>query len=470
FCEFFLVDDLPGHGINHLVVNNDIGRVSHGHLLTDQAGPSHTIIQTVPRRQALSVLMVIVGGMSAKLSRKTATSKKHRLDAARRQARVAYLADHRAAPTGRFWHGGRPGLAPGTILMSRNEADHAGADMGFYEAQPGYEENFTHADRVYFSSDRAFARAYAGLIQQREERTGVICRQGDLYEVEPVGEIEKDPDFSGGVSWCAPQARIVAVAEVDVRMSAYDVTERLGPRSYWLDGSPVYTADGRYLPSPEQLASAGTLAALAAESLIPWTPVEFINAFLRGRPTGDRPSPAQFPDVMVGAAEPVPVMQRQRARAKALFHDGVEFTQGADASARRINELLRSAGDAVVRGDDSRTVITAAHPQAGIIGAALVTSARLGEQYAMFIDAVAVAPEWQRRGIGSTLLLSAGSLFPAPVSYSGGHCDPSVAGFFAHIGFTVLRPGGGLIVPLDDRPRVHPVCADHCAFYRQGPV
>ena len=48
FCEFLLIDDLPGHGINHLVVNNDSGRVSHGHLLSDQAGPSHTIIQTVP--------------------------------------------------------------------------------------------------------------------------------------------------------------------------------------------------------------------------------------------------------------------------------------------------------------------------------------------------------------------------------------------------------------------------------------
>ncbi|WP_336874426.1 hypothetical protein, partial [Rhodococcus qingshengii] len=35
------------HGINHLVVQQ-FGRVSHGHLLSDQAGPSHTVIQTVP--------------------------------------------------------------------------------------------------------------------------------------------------------------------------------------------------------------------------------------------------------------------------------------------------------------------------------------------------------------------------------------------------------------------------------------
>lgn len=31
----FLIDDLPGHGINHLVVKDDIGRLSHGHLFSD---------------------------------------------------------------------------------------------------------------------------------------------------------------------------------------------------------------------------------------------------------------------------------------------------------------------------------------------------------------------------------------------------------------------------------------------------
>ena len=47
-CDFPLNDDLPGHGINHHVINNNTGRVSHGHLLSDRARPSHTTIQTVP--------------------------------------------------------------------------------------------------------------------------------------------------------------------------------------------------------------------------------------------------------------------------------------------------------------------------------------------------------------------------------------------------------------------------------------
>lgn len=47
-CDFPLNDDPPGHGINHLLVNNNNGRVSHDHLLSNQARPSHATIQTVP--------------------------------------------------------------------------------------------------------------------------------------------------------------------------------------------------------------------------------------------------------------------------------------------------------------------------------------------------------------------------------------------------------------------------------------
>lgn len=46
-CNFPLINDLPDHGINHHV-NNNTGRISHDHLLPDQARPSHTTIQTVP--------------------------------------------------------------------------------------------------------------------------------------------------------------------------------------------------------------------------------------------------------------------------------------------------------------------------------------------------------------------------------------------------------------------------------------
>jgi len=141
------------------------------------------------------------------------------------------------------------------------------------------------------------------------------------------GEVEKDPDFEGNVSWCAPRARIVAVEESNVRLNAYEITERIGPHTCWLDGSPVYTAEGHYLPSPEQLAVGQPHPLFAA--LHPWTPVEFINSWIAEQPSGDRPSPAEFPGVLIGATEAAPVLMKYVARATALMARGVEFSTHA---------------------------------------------------------------------------------------------------------------------------------------------
>lgn len=45
--EVLLINDLSCHGIDHRMQLN-LGRVRHGHLLSDQAEPSHTVIETVP--------------------------------------------------------------------------------------------------------------------------------------------------------------------------------------------------------------------------------------------------------------------------------------------------------------------------------------------------------------------------------------------------------------------------------------
>ena len=149
-------------------------------------------------------------------------------DAQQRQAKAAFLAAKRDTSAGRYWHGGRAGLGPGAILIPRAVAEREGADLAHYEAQPGYDLGMTDAERVYFSSSREFARSFAGRIQTVDEETGVVGAHGALYEVEPIGEIEKGPDFER-VSWCAPRARIVSVAEHDVRLTPYEVTERTGP-------------------------------------------------------------------------------------------------------------------------------------------------------------------------------------------------------------------------------------------------
>ena len=50
--QVLLIDDLSGHGIDHLVFHH-VGRVSHGHLLSDQAGPHTPLIRQSHNWQAL---------------------------------------------------------------------------------------------------------------------------------------------------------------------------------------------------------------------------------------------------------------------------------------------------------------------------------------------------------------------------------------------------------------------------------
>jgi len=378
----------------------------------------------------------------------------------------------REQATNRYWHGGRAGLEPGTILIPKSEAELSDADMTHYDLQRGYGMNVTSPERVYFSSNREFARGYAGRIQGRESETGIVFQHGALYEVEPIGEIEPDPDFKGGVSWCAPQARIISAEESNVQMDAFQVTERLGPFSAWQDGSPIYDSEGRYLPSPEQKASAGSSGALTAfEAVAPWTPVEFINASIGAQPTGDRADPNEFPGVMAQGSEAVDVMLRHRQRALGVVGLGIQFRLGRPADLDAVNGLLRLAGNTVVRpsGDD-RAVIVAQHQRDGIVGAMVFTAADFDGKKAMFLDAIAVAPEWQNRGLGSVLLLTGQQTLPGRVSLAVGHCSADVAGFFAQAGYTVLRHGVNMIVPYGEEPSVLEVADGHCWFYRQGPI
>lgn len=382
-----------------------------------------------------------------------------------RQAKAAYLNVKRETEPGRYWHGGRAGLEPGTILIPRAVAEREGADLRHYEAQPGYDLGVTDAERVYFASSREFARGFAAQIQMVEPESGVVASQGALYEVEPIGEIEKDPDFEGSVSWCAPRARIVAVAEPDVRLHAYEITARLGPHITWLDGSPIYTREGHYIPSPEQLD--GGLHPMFAV-LHPWTPVEFVNAWIAGKPSGNRAHPDEHPGVLVGAVEAGQVLMQHFSRATALMERGVEFATASHAHLASVNELLD--GRTHVRHDDTRGIVVALDPSDGVIGAMVFTGAVSGPKTTMLIDAIVVSPAWRRRGLGAVLLRTGQKIMPALPSFAAGHCAPDVAPFFAQVGFTVLRPGVPLLVTIGDEQRVFPGMADECWFYRQGPV
>lgn len=384
-----------------------------------------------------------------------------------RRAKAAYLASQRPPSDARFWHGGIAGLVSGTVLLGRTEAEAQGLDVAHYALQPGYELGVTDPERVYFSSDRELARGFAGRINIRDTVTGIVFQHGTLYEVEPLGEIERDPDGTGNVSWCAPRARILAVAEKNVRLNRYEVTERLGPTMTWKDGSPIYSPDGQFIPSPEQRTS-GSQHQLTT---LPWTPVEYLKAWMAGRPSGDRPDPAASPGILLGAAEGGQVLQRHLERATEALDLGIKFRQGPKAQMHRaaVNDLLALAGPARAQ-DDERGLLIAVHPRDGVIGAMLFTGLAFESQAAMMLDAMAIAPAWQRRGIGSVILLTAQQLFPSAPSFAAGHCSPEVAGFFAQAGFTVLRPGVELVIPLSGEPPQINVGIERCWFYRQGPI
>lgn len=396
--------------------------------------------------------------------KKSKNIRKRRQEEQRRKARVAYLAEKRESARERYWHGGRAGLEPGTILVPRAVAEREGADLSHYNMQPGYGLGVTDAERVYFSSSRELARAFAGRIQTLDPETGVIVEHGALYDVEPIGDIEEDPDFER-VSWCAPRARVISVEESDVRLTPYEITRRTGPHTSWRDGSPVYTPEGHYIPSPEQ--KAAPLHPVFS-LLHRWTPVEFINAWIAERPSGSRPNPDKHPGVLMCGMEAGPVLMKHFARATDLLERGVACLTDALPYLASINRLLD--GRAIVREDDERGVVFAVHPHDGVIGAMVITASWFGDEVGMFIDALAVNPAWQRRGVGSVLLLAADKILPSSPSFAAGHCEPDTAPFFAATGYTVLRQGVRLPVPLGKELQLFESYPEQCWFYRQGHV
>jgi Rifampin ADP-ribosyl transferase len=81
-----------------------------------------------------------------------------------------------------FFHGGVPNLRKGDLLLSpaRTGAPSLASFGG---------EGVTSRDRVYVIDDLEQARLFALLAPPRGN--------GSLYEVEPIGKRERDPDYLG---------------------------------------------------------------------------------------------------------------------------------------------------------------------------------------------------------------------------------------------------------------------------------
>lgn len=373
----------------------------------------------------------------------------------------------RNAPV-RYWHGGQPGLTPGTVLVGRDEAAAAGASLTQYDLQEGYALGVTNPGRVYFSSTRDFARGFAARLQIADATTGIVFQHGSLYEVEPIGAVEEDEDFRGkGVSWCAPQARIVAVVEESVDLNPYQSTQLVGPYSAWSDGSPMYSAAGQYLPSPEHRAHGQFPDWLS--TLLSWTPYGHVAAWSAGQRAGDRPTAIKAAGVLHEAREAHEVLLRHRRAATELVNAGVQFSNDSRRMLPKINALLPMVS--TVTPHDSRGVAFATDAGGEVIAAMVFSAGEFGAHLVMLIDGIAVTPAWRGRGLGSVLLLTAQQMVSGHPALVAGHCKPDAAPFFAQAGFTVLRPGVPMLIPGADRDwKPVSIGSDDAWFFRQGPV
>lgn len=115
-----------------------------------------------------------------------------------------------------LFHGGVPGLRPGDLLVGgSSRRSHDGCP--FCEARARGEGVIidghvvdgpsSYPDRVYVTTDRCYGRFYASLYGY-----------GDLYRVEPVGEMVPSAE-DHFPTWTVAQARVRSVVERAVLLS-----------------------------------------------------------------------------------------------------------------------------------------------------------------------------------------------------------------------------------------------------------
>lgn len=114
----------------------------------------------------------------------------------------------------RLYHGGAPGLRPGDLITPRpaNDTDHLLDGCPTCEARRTGKQ-FAHddldPDLVYVTTDRDYATIYAAGYPR-----------GALYRVEVTGDLTPSPDPVP--SWGTREARVAAVLDPLVRLSAHD--------------------------------------------------------------------------------------------------------------------------------------------------------------------------------------------------------------------------------------------------------
>jgi hypothetical protein len=99
-------------------------------------------------------------------------------------------------PVTRYFHGGNRGLKVGGYILPPSETGRSSAsDFGA--------EKVHRKDRVYLSTRQADAEFFAS-----------ASHEPVVYEVEPEGAVEPDPDCISGVSFACHKAKIISVHKI----------------------------------------------------------------------------------------------------------------------------------------------------------------------------------------------------------------------------------------------------------------
>jgi hypothetical protein len=156
---------------------------------------------------------------------------------------------------GRYFHGGVPGLRPGDVITPA-------AKTGTLSVS-GKAGALYRRDRVYITNSEAEARDYAKLFVPMGLATTLGVESlpiedlgGAVYEVEPRGPIEPDPDTpKRGASWQVVEAEVVRVVDDRVMpdFAAYMPPEHADAAArLWASAVGALAADGKLSPKSPQ--------------------------------------------------------------------------------------------------------------------------------------------------------------------------------------------------------------------------
>ncbi|MUL61133.1 hypothetical protein FZI86_23165 [Mycobacterium sp. CBMA335] len=153
---------------------------------------------------------------------------------------------------GQYFHGGKPGLAPGDFIRSAAELGFQfeyGSKKWLSGAKAEYDPRF-----VYVTPERGTAMGYAA---RYVDESG-LPRPGWVYLVQPDETPVLDPDYgplAAGLAERCSRATVVEVVARDVCLSEREQNRLAWPHLHWAPGLPQFAEDGTLIPSPQMVES-----------------------------------------------------------------------------------------------------------------------------------------------------------------------------------------------------------------------